>query len=365
MKNKKIGILTWHYYRNFGSALQSFALFTTIKKLGYRTIIINYRDPKLSCLNSSYLSRFKEFLRPIIGKFFKSKNLEWNTNAIIFANKYFKQSIPFNNEHEGRMVCKDYDILVCGSDQIWAPNVFNPVYFASFANQGIRKVSYAASIGLNDIPEDLVPKYKQLLSDFDIVGIREREGKDLLKSKCNVDSTVVLDPTLMVDVGTYTKMQKPIKGIKKPFLFCYFLNKEHQYKENVEKYANEHHLQIVGISDKASDSEWMICLTGLGADHFLWLINHAETIMTDSYHGSIFSLLFHKNLWIFQRFTEDNPICQNSRIRQLQHNFNLGQRIVTAKSKIDDLNPIDYEYFESQLKLLRASSLDFLKQALK
>ena len=109
----------------------------------------------------------------------------------------------------------------------------------------------------------------------------------------------------------------------------------------------------------------MIRLTGLGADHFLWLINNAETVMTDSYHGSIFSLLFHKKLWIFQRFAENNPICQNSRIRQLQNYFDLQRRVISATSQFDETSSIDYNDFELKLKLLRTSSLEFLKNALK
>ena len=364
MKNKKVGILTWHYYLNFGSALQSFALYRVIKSLGYETVIVNYLDPRLNHIPNTILSRIKAVVKyilshvPVLGK-------RWHINSINFRKRYFHETQPFNSEEEGARICRDIAVVCCGSDQIWAPNCYNPYYFAHFLDGNkVRKISYAASIGLNDIPANLAKVYRQHLLDFYAVSVREKEGSELLKSRCNIDSAVVLDPTLLVDVSVYEKMQRKVHGIHKPFLFCYFLNNEHQYKENVERYAHEHNLQIVGVSDKASDSDWMKRLTGLGADHFLWLINNAETIMTDSYHGSIFSLLFHKNLRIFQRFEERNPICQNSRIRQLRNNFNLGQRIIMATSPIDDSKAIDYNYFESRLKELRASSLDFLKKAL-
>ena len=362
--HKKVGILTWHYYSNFGSALQAFALQHIIKFLGYSATFVNYHNPKFG-----KVVIWKDWLRVIIGNtigrmpFNAFKRLQYAPDC--FSFKYHHIGKLVTNESDLKDVAKEYDILVCGSDQIWAPNVFNPVYFAAFANEGVRKVSYAASIGLNNIPKNLIPIYRQLLSDFYAIGIREREGKDLLKAKCNIDSTVVLDPTLMIEVSTYRKMQRKVKGIQKPYLFCYFLNKVHQYKENVQKYALEHNLQIIGVSDKVEDGEWMTRLTGLGADHFLWLVNNAETVMTDSYHGSIFSLLFHKNLWIFKRFEEDNPNCQNSRIRQLRDNFKLEHRIISATSQIDDSISINYKYFESQLKILRVNSFDFLKNALK
>lgn len=354
-----IGILTWHYYPNFGSALQAFALQCTIESLGYKATLVNYHNPKFGPV-SSLRTLVQVFLGNTIGLF-------WHRFL------YAPQCFSYRYHHLSKLttdvkllpkLTKKMDVLVCGSDQIWAPNVYNSVYFAAFANKDIRKVSYAASIGLNDIPSDLVPKYKKHLKDFYAIGIREEEGKELLKAKCDIESTVVIDPTLLLDVSIYSKIMRPVRGIKQPYLFCYFLNKEHQYKDTVQAYAHKHRLQVVGVSSNAENDGWMTLLTGLGADHFLWLISHADTIMTDSYHGSIFSLLFHKNFWIFQRFAEDSPICQNSRIRQLCNSFRLGHRIISATLKLDESCPIDYVYFESQLKSLRASSLGFLKQAL-
>jgi hypothetical protein len=234
----------------------------------------------------------------------------------------------------------------------------------SYVQEKVRKISYAASIGLNDIPDDLVESYKSNLFSYHSVSVREQEGKELLKSRCGIDATVVLDPTLMIDADTYKSMQRPVRGVKGKYVFCYFLNKEHNYKEKVQDYAMRHNLQIIGTSDKYDDAMWMTRLTNIGADQFIWLINNAVTIFTDSYHGSIFSLLLHKNLWTYVRFAEDNPICQNSRIRQLQNNFNLNHRIITAGQEIDDTKKIDYDYFERRLAELRKDSLAYLKNAL-
>lgn len=362
MRNN-IGIITWHYYPNFGSALQAYALQHTIENLGHEVSIINYHNPKFGEVNQKR-NQLKVLLGNTIGKLPIKRAKRFSFASLVFSSKYHHCGSPTTDSRQLAKLASNYDVIVCGSDQIWAPNVYNPIYFASFAKESIRKISYAASIGLNDIPEELVPKYKEHLSDFYAIGIREQEGKDLLKKKCGIESTVVLDPTLLVDVDTYKGMQREVKGIKQPYLFCYFLNKEHQYKDRVQQYAKENNLTIVGVSDNAQDAEWMTRLTGLGADHFLWLINHAETVMTDSYHGSIYSLLFHKNLWIFQRFAEDNPICQNSRIRQLSNYFYLDNRIISANSTIDDSQPIDFNTFEARLKELKDSSISFLKQAL-
>lgn len=360
---KKIGILTWHYYKNYGSGLQAFALQETITRLGYDVNLINYR--KFYSPEPSPIKRLvKKILQYTVAYFSDKVYDRVVNNTVVYQKRYLRETAMFTNSVELENISGGYDCLVYGSDQIWAPNVYTPIYMGAHVQKDVRKISYAASIGLNDIPEDLVETYKSNLSSYYSVAVREQEGKDLLKSKCNIDSTVVLDPTLMIDADTYRSMQRPVKGVKGKYIFCYFLNKEHKYKEKVQDYARKHNLQIIGTSDKEDDAMWMKRLANIGADQFIWLINNAETVFTDSYHGSIFSLLLHKNLWTYVRFAEDNPICQNSRIRQLQNNFNLSHRVITAEHEIDDSKMIDYDYFENRLEKLRKESLLYLKKAL-
>lgn len=365
---KKIGILTWHYYSNFGSSLQAFALQHTLTKLGTDVVIVNYHSPKFGLYNKkkNILALILLFIDRLTFHKLNSSlcKLYGGINVASFQHKWQKTTRITQTNEGIKNITKHFDCIVYGSDQIWAPNVYNSIYMGAFVPQHVRKISYAASIGLNDIPDDMVKTYKQNLSSFHAVSVREQEGKDLLKRRCGIESTVVLDPTLMVDVEVYLKMQRPVNGIEGKYIFCYFLNKEHLYRTKVELYAKTRNLQIVGVSDKSSDASWMKCLTYIGADQFLWLINHAETVFTDSYHGSIFSLLFHKNLWTFVRFDEDNPICQNSRIRQLQNNFNIAHRIINSSSEIDDSKCIDYDLFEIRLAQLRESSLAFLRNVL-
>ncbi|MBR5595995.1 MAG: polysaccharide pyruvyl transferase family protein [Paludibacteraceae bacterium] len=360
----KIGIVTWHYYANFGSGLQAFALQRLISDMGYDVKIINYRNPLLG-KRVWWRDVAKFLLHNTIGVVNRKVYEITSQGVERYQYRYFRQTKSFTNPEEICEVVKDFSCLVYGSDQIWAPNVYDPIYMGKYVPKHVRKISYAASIGLNDIPTDLVDIYKENLSSYSSISIREEEGKELLKKKCGIDATVVLDPTLMVNADIYRKMQRPVKGIKGKFIYCYFLNKEHQYREKVEEYARKHKLQIVGSSYKKSDSEWMTKLINIGADQFLWLINNAETIFTDSYHGSIFSLLFHKNLWTFVRFEENSPVCQNSRIRQLQKNFNLGHRIISAKGIVDDSKNIDFDYFEMRLAELRLDSISYIKAALK
>lgn len=360
----KVGIVTWHYYANFGSGLQAFALQELLSDLGYEVNIINYRNPIYD--NSIWWKNAIKFLlHYIIGPFNKRIYGKTLQGAKKFQNCYLHQTQLFSNQEEIANIINDYYCIVYGSDQIWAPNVYAPIYMGAYIPRSIRKISYAASIGLNEIPYNLVKEYKCNLSSFSAIAVREDEGKNLLKQNCDIEASVVLDPTLMIDVNKYKGMQQYVKGIKGKFIYCYFLNKEHQYREKVEKYAHEQNLQIIGSSEKESDSDWMTILTNIGADHFLWLINNAETVFTDSYHGTIFSLLFHKEFWTFVRFEENSPICQNSRIRQLQNYFDIGHRIINNKDSINKSKLINYNNFERQLLRLRQNSIAYLKEALK
>lgn len=355
----KIGIVTWHYYANFGSALQAYALQSAIEQLGYSAEFINYHNPKYG-IPSIIKGLIKLVLDISVGSFLP----RFRYGQFYFSYKYLKEGKLTTDANSLPDLTKDYRVIVCGSDQIWAPNVYNPVYFASFAQQNTRKVSYAASIGLNDIPSDLIDVYMNHLNQFCAISTREEESKVLLKNRCGIEAQVVLDPTLLYDAAFYKKIERKVNEIKGKYLFCYFLNDKHQYRQRVEYFAKDHNLQIIGVSDKIDDGEWMNRLTKLGADHFIWLINHAEAVMTDSYHGTIFSLLFHKSFWTFVRFSEDSPLCQNSRIRQLQSYFGDNIRVVGQNDFIDESVVVDYNSVESVLSKLRNNSIRFLKNAL-
>ena len=363
-KLNKVGIITWHYYSNFGSSLQAYSLQTIIASIGYDVRIVNYHNPHFG-KTSQIFNLIKLIISSTVGKLpFKFAN-KFSSGRLEFEYKYLRCGRLTQSIDELPNLTSDYYALVCGSDQIWAPNCFDPIYFAAFANKGIRKISYAASIGLSEIPEKLVSKYKEYLSDFYAIGIREQEGKMLLNTQCGIDSKVVLDPTFLLKESDYEKIERKVKNCKKDgYLLVYLLNENHQYKEHIIAYAKKHSLRIIGYSTKSGDKHWMQQLPNLGADQFIWLIHNSAAVMTDSYHGTIFSLLFHKNFYTFLRFAEGDPINQNSRIRQLQDYFGLQGHIIGPKDGIDETKPIEYEAFEAKLNDLRKNSIDFLKIAL-
>ena len=363
----KVGILTWHYYSNFGSRLQAFAMQVIIQKLGYEPILINYRNPEYGIIKSR--QKIKNFIKMILGytlgnvSIFKKK---FAFNDYMFERRYLIQTKLFQRKDEVASVARECRKVVYGSDQIWAPNVYNDIYLGRGIN--IEKIAYAASICLKSIPKSLRESYIDLLGKYSKILVREESGKILLKNVCGLESDVVLDPTLMIERKIYEDMENPYFFSKEilntDYCFCYFLNNNNDYKKTVEHFLRNKKIKTYGISLDSSNYEWISKIEGIGPREFLYLIHSAKYVFTDSYHGSIFSLLYHKEFYVFERFSEDDPVNQNERIYQLDRWFGINDRILKYPYRIKDNLNINYEYFEKRLKEERANSLELLKKAL-
>ena len=353
---KKIGLLTWHNYNNFGSALQSYALYKYINDNVAACRIINYNKQKFS---------IKRIIKSLV-LLLPSDSL-CNSSAdckfIKFRLKNIKQTKPVYNEKTLEKESKKFDILLSGSDQIWAPNVFNPVYMLNFSKNK-KKVSYASSIGLNDIPKNLIKIYYSLLSDYSHISVREEQGVTLLKQKCNIDSTCVLDPTFLLSSNDWDCLQKDRK-FKENYIFCYFLNKEHTYTETVLKYAKLMNLKIIAISARKYDNQWVDILDSCGGPiDFLNYIKYANLVITDSFHGIAFSIIYNKNFYVFERFKNNDIINQNSRIYNILKKLNLNTRILNVNTKEIVLENIDYSSVNKLLDKERKLSIDFINNSL-
>lgn len=361
----KIGIITWHYYQNYGSRLQAYALYRYLSICGFDVIFINYRNKILA--KSSFLRKLCLSFIFLIPQDICEQILK----KLIFAsqrfdNKYLHQTKEVYTEEELSNIIGNFDSIICGSDQIWAPNVYNPIYMLDFVPDNINKVSYAASIGLGSIPAEMVENYKHYIGRINHVSVREEKGKEILKNQCGIESTVVLDPTLLLPKAEWDKLKKK-STIKEKYIFCYFLKKDHQYKELVKDFAEKNGFAIYGVSDNANDSLWMhtFDFRTVGPREFIGLIEGAQSVLTDSYHGTIFSMIYHKPFLLFERFSSNDTICQNSRIEQLKTYFGIDKSIVRADSisKIE-ISQVNYDEFENTLAKLREGSINFLTIAL-
>ena len=187
----KVGILTWHYYSNVGSNLQAWAMQRVLGNMGFNPQFINYRKREFDG---------DRFPKGAVKAVIDSLPFGPHFNTWRFQHDKLRQTRKTYDSADAASICDGFDVVVCGSDQIWAPNVFDPVYMLDGVSSSVRKVSYAASIGIPMIPENLKSGYKKLLSRFDAVGVREEQGRRLLE-ELGIQATTVLDPTLLLGRG--------------------------------------------------------------------------------------------------------------------------------------------------------------------
>lgn len=230
----------------------------------------------------------------------------------------------------------------------------------------MKKISYAASIGLPDIPVYLREEYRKNLLKFDSISVREEAGARLLKKYFGIEAQIVLDPTLLLDVRQYKKIEKDPKSFDKKkgsYILCYFLKEQNEYGDAVREYAGNKKLEIAGHTHCEENKCWMQHLEAIGPREFLALIDNAAAVFTDSYHGAVFSLLFHKEFFIFKRFAADDANNQNSRICQLEKWFRT-DRIIENYRDIFHCRKLDYSDFEVRVSQARQFSKKFIEESL-
>lgn len=353
-----IGIMTWYNHCNCGGNLQAYALKNVLNKLNYKVTFINYVGQ-----NKDYVAIFKRKIRRFVSGYVMSYAV-WGFDK--FQKKYLPETKPISKS-DLMMLNERFDIFVSGSDQIWAPTLYDSAYFLDFVNEGKRKIAYAPSIGLNYIPEELISSYAQLLYGFDYISVREKTAEILLREKCGIESCTTLDPTLLLEKKDYELLEESFE-IEGDYIFCYFLNQNNWYSDIIKKIAIENKCKLVIYSlDKKNENDANQWIEFIYPELFLTLIHNAKAVITDSYHGMIFSIIYKKNFINLLRFTAEDPICQNSRVVDLLNILGLEERIVPKEEQeraLEIFNELDYIKIDNKLAAYRDKALEFLQNAL-
>ncbi|NCC99028.1 MAG: polysaccharide pyruvyl transferase family protein [Bacteroidia bacterium] len=359
-KDIRIGILTWYNHGNYGSALQAYALKTFLHKQDYNVEIIPYVPQwERSLLHQPIKKRIKrliKFLIAILLEFFDINIPKFSNRTYKFRRSYLQLN-DYCTEYNISNYCKRYTTIISGSDQIWSPIVLDPIFLQNFITDKINKISYAVSLGGNKMSQEQSIIYKQYLSSFNSISVREEEGKRVLNT-LGINSSVHIDPTLLLNASDYRSIAKSISDIRKPYIFCYFLRTDREYKKYVEEYAYNRCLQVIGISFNKEDYQWMKNVSYAGPREWLWLIDNAEVVFTNSYHGTIFSLIFHTPFFNCIRFTDDDPICQNFRLEQLDEYFDIKDYLI--KKEVHIKMPYSFNKFDQRLLQLQDNAKAYL-----
>lgn len=347
---KRIAILTFLYpsNRNFGAILQAFA----VNKLFKKSRLINYKPMKESIKS--------KILFYIGGK-----------NFIEFYNKFLETTTHFKNITELINLNEEFDIFVVGSDQVWRPKWLQdklPHYYFDFVNDDKKKIAYAASFGVNfwEGDESLTNKIKPLAQKFDYVSVREESGIKICKDIFNIEAKCVLDPTLMIGKEDYKIILDDWKDkshLEKKYIAHMLLDDTEELREeseNIGKYLKADINYIKGKERKILGKKITFYNK---VSQWLTYLKDSELVITDSFHCTVFSLIFNKKFVVVA-----NPGRGTARLKNLLKIAGLENRFFTnikdvLKSEILE-EDIDYKQVEEKLDVHRKYSMDFLKEAL-
>ena len=383
---KRIGICACYDTLNYGSMLQSFATQYTIDKLGYKSEYIVYRKKKDALfylkalprlLNSSmFHDKYRVFKKRIVLSLNPTLKRGDETRRKAFKRfekKYYKSfSTPFNGYEELEKGANSYDTVVVGSDQLWLPGGLGTNFYnLMFVPDSINKVSYATSFGVSTIPWYQKKRTEHYLKRINHLSVREKQGAKIIKDLTGRDALVVADPTMLLTREEWDKAIPSEQIIHEPYIFCYFLGTNEKHRDVAEQLAKESGLKIVSMPFldnyfKRDVSFGDKQLFDIAPNDFVNIIRNAKYVLTDSFHGTVFSILYHKQFIIFNRFNSSTSNSRNSRIDSLCDTLGLQDRRYSNKYKINELasRHTDYSLVDDKLQKIRKMSIDFLQESL-
>lgn len=367
MNGKKVGIMTWYQYRNYGSALQATALYSSVEKLGYAPQMIDY-TPKGDAVThtgcSAYLKKLTGALKRKLNPTYKSAARDELYTA--YLAERITETSPCPTHSALQALEGELDAFVCGSDQIWSPLVYDPHYFLDFVRNPGRMVAYAPSIGSDRIADaDIRRKMAANIARFEHLSVREERGVEIIRELCGKQAVHVLDPTFLLNAeewDDYAKVNDTL--LDGDYIFCYFLGDDKRYRRYVNELSRQTGWPIVTVpvtaAQRASAPPFEI-----GPSEFVSLIKNAKAVCTDSFHGMAFAIQYNTPFFVFKRFKDTDPRNQNSRVLSLLNMLGLQDRLIdpTGHPHAALLN-VDFAACNRRLAKARESSRRYLATAL-
>lgn len=374
---KKVGIITFHHYYNYGTALQAYALQHAISAIdGYNDAeLIDFRvseEKKLSWSQMlllrlrripTYISEWERVMKlkkysrdlakkkPAFDRFFQ----EWFVTS---PKTYYSFS----------ELCKDapeYDVMVTGSDQTWSPKIgFHPAMFLEFGSPKALRIAYAPSIGVSKLSKKDADYINVHLQSFESISCRERLGTEILqKTVKGKKITNVLDPTFLLTGEDWNEIAITPRS-KGDYILCYFIGHKTYYRDIAVQLSQDMNLPLVFIPVSWQDmGKGNILESEAGPKEFLGLIRDARLVLTDSFHGTAFCINYRKSFYSFTKIEGGKCASDNSRLYDILSKLHLEGRLYDAPAKIQ-FTDVDYGEAEKILEQERFNSLQYLREAL-
>jgi hypothetical protein len=371
MSIKRVSMLTFHYAHNWGAVLQALALKKRLELFGVQVEIVNYRNKKVENIYKGKL-RWKprrEWLLPQhwsdmikqVG-FVRYAQVDWTRQQ-----KNFREFIAKVVQGKGEVVplneLKHYDtdMFIVGSDQVWDKHITGGLdrgYFLDFDTYA-KKVSYAASMTSWTLTARDTKFLSNCLNDFDAISVREKAIADKLSEFTNKQIFTVLDPTLLLDANAYTEWEEPASFEIEKYVFAYFVTESKPVMQCAQKIASELNLKLIELHYyKRPELDNHHQITDISPAQFLWYIKTAEFVVTNSFHGTVFSILYERLFYTVYK------AGKNQRAENLLACLDLSSRHIESSVNVDICEMIDFENVRRLLDEQRLDSLKFLKTAL-
>lgn len=374
-KNKyKALIVTWYNSnQNYGQTLQAYALQKVLNLMKIDAITLTY-NKQLKGKNNwkdyykyKFLNEDASLIKKIRFSMFIFKNMRITRpcNDIVSFQDYI------NKNH--------YDFLICGSDQIWNPIGYTKVLVLGVKTDA-KKIAYAVSLMYHkDIYKyDLVlKKMSRYLNEFHSISVREKSAVNILKYYINCPIKNVLDPTLLLSRKQWDKIRKHYSQMYGSYLFCYILGEDKEYQQHIECIMKKHNLKKVFMID----SQYLVkkkqyyYLKNIGPSEWVGMIASAGVVLTDSFHGTAFSIIYGKEFYCVKRNEalsnwnsrkgSEAPYSNPDRIRNLLQMFHLSDREIVNVKDIFKCSNINWSDIENILKIKQKESIQFLKDSMK
>lgn len=369
---KKVGILTFHFADNFGAVLQAYALQKVIKKLDNKidVDIIDFRPKSLTQIYDHSIN-----IKRAIKKYGYLNTLGFLWNRIYyfipvekrlrtfekFRKKYLQVSdITYKSTDEIQSNSPEYDYYITGSDQVWNPIYIKYVgysYFLDFVINNSKKIAYAASIA-QPVEDQYINDYKKHINTFDYISIREKASLKFLHSITEKEIKVTLDPTFLIEKDEWDKIMR-VPEINDKYILVYGIQFNDELIELANRISEETGLKIVSFYSKKYFKNMVTSIKYKAPDDFLGYLSKAELVLTNSFHGTVFSIIYNKPF-----YTVPHTVT-GSRMKDLLETFELQDRLIYRAADIDKVNyDIDFEKTAKILEEHKNGSLNFIKKAL-
>ena len=380
----RIGILTIHDSPNYGACLQCYALWKYLTDQGYDCEVIDLHRPgshedyvpskrftRCRPIPTSAFAKLKKSLKTLLGLNQKPKSLYGKEAKSKFDafNSLYKKSSPFLGPDALYNDPPKYDVYITGSDQLWnpmQPYSLDPFFLTFVHEKSKKKISFATSVGITELREEEKVKFNKWLSDYSAISVREKQAKILLESFIDKPIVQIADPSFLIDKMSWSSVSFFSK-IKTPYILYFALridNNVLDYCKRLSKECNSY-LYVLNQTQVPPIDNSYIAITDAGPSEFLGYIANAELVITDSFHGTVFSILMEaKNFYTYI----GNGNKRGSRIEDLLDMFSLTDHIfrddISASYKDLQDNRPDSLYNRSIVSAEKTKAVEFLKKSI-